>query len=161
MSYVESVRTKMAEISAQNQRSEQIGESIMALIRDHVCLNTDEDVPHLTTPQTYWNADQPAEMAWFNLYDKDGKLLAARHLDDEDESRPFAVKRAEFIVAPEWNIFGTVFSAEINRESQDGMTLYGPKIVGLRDEELSSAQLDGVIVDINRYTMAVTEGQIA
>lgn len=82
-------------------------------------------------------------------------------MDDEDESRPFAVKRAEFIVAPEWNIFGTVFSAEINRQSHDGMTLYGPKIVGLQDDVLSSAQLDGVIVDINQYAMTVAEGRIA
>jgi len=149
----------MAEISAQSQRSQQIGESIVALIRDHIYLNTAEEVPYVTTPQTYWNADQPGETAWFNLYDIDDKPLAARYMDDA-ESRPFAVKRAEFIIAPEWSIFGIVFSAEINRESQDGMTLYGPKIVGLQDEALSSTQLDGVIIDINRYAMAVAEGGI-
>jgi len=75
--------------------------------------------------------------------------------------RPFAVRRAEFIIAPERNIFGSVFSAEINRHSEDRMTSYGPKILGLHDEALSSVQLSGVIVDINRYAAALAEGRIA
>ena len=161
MSYVKSVRAEMAEISAQSKRSGQIGESIMALVSNHVCLNTDMDVPYLTTQPAHWNADRPKEIAWFDLYDDDDKPLAARHMDDTDKARPFAVKRAEFIIAPEWNIFGSVFSAEINRHSEDGMTSYGPKILGLQDEALSAALLDGVIVDITRYTTALAEGRIA
>lgn len=149
-SYIDTIRPRLVE---NNQRTRRVGaviDMLRLVVRNHTQFDDASEGSPMETVPAHLNPADPGEIAWFRLYDKDGKGIEKAHVAGmTDEDRALAAGRADFILYSDDAVDETAFT----------ITTEPPDVLNHEDKPLTLSEIDGVIVDLQRYGDALAAGE--
>lgn len=144
-SYTDSVRLSLLENAERLKKTREAIRMIQRIIGHHT-------KPHdAETVAAYWDVDSPEELVWLALTDKNNRALDESEFAAHSEKEWLSiVSKANFVFSTEKIPPTTVFSIDLDRD----------RIEGRDGELLAPPQVDGVIVDLERYVAAIADGRV-
>lgn len=142
-SYIDSVRLNLVEQEIRSGRVEAVGDMLGHLVNRYFEFDNDGGDECLQTRTANINPGDPGELVWFRLLDENEREIS--RADAETVADKVAlVSSAQFMV----------FSNQINRAAFTITTESGGvpgDVIGWDGQPLATAEIDGVIVDLERY----------
>ncbi|HJQ09329.1 MAG TPA: hypothetical protein VJ836_07665 [Candidatus Saccharimonadales bacterium] len=153
-SYLDSIRPNLAQQESRNRRVEAVTAMLRHLISNHFEFDDDGGDEPLQTPPVNLNPADPGEIVWLRLTDKDDCEIPKTQAETVDDKSTL-VDRAEFRVS-------SISSHNQLNTTAFTITSEPPDVLGHDSEPLSLAELDSVIVDLQRYgdTLAARQPEL-